>query len=112
MIIAIPLENGKLAQHFGHCASFALIQTDDANAITGRSDIEAPPHEPGLLPVWLSERGVNLVICGGIGPRAVDLLAQKGIEVVTGAPVDAPEPLIAAHFQRTLETTGNSCDHH
>lgn len=112
MIIAIPLEDGKLAQHFGHCASFAFMQTDAANTVTERRDIEAPPHEPGLLPRWLSEHGVNLVICGGMGPRALDLLAQNGIKVITGAPVDTPENLIATHFQGTLETTANSCDHH
>lgn len=111
MIIAIPLEDEKLATHFGHCASFALMQTDEANAITERRDIEAPPHVPGLLPQWLSERGVNLVICGGMGGRALDLFAQKGIKVIAGAPVDAPERLVAAYFQG-METSANACNHH
>ena len=111
MIIAIPLENGKLNPHFGHCASFALLQTDAANAITERRDIEAPPHVPGLLPEWLSERGVNLVIAGGMGARAVGLFAQKGIKVVTGAPVDAPERLVTAYFQGSMETSANGCNH-
>ena len=111
MIIAIPLEDGKLNPHFGHCASFALIQTDAAHAVTERRDVEAPPHVPGLLPVWLAERSVNLVICGGIGPRAVGLCVENGIEVVTGAPVDTPERLVAAYFQNTLKTTDNSCNH-
>ena len=112
MIIAIPLEDGKLAQHFGHCASFALMHTDTANAVTERRDVDAPPHVPGLLPEWLSERGVTLVIAGGMGARALDLFAQKGIKVVTGAPVDAPERLVAAYFRESLETTANACNHH
>ncbi|MBT3070725.1 NifB/NifX family molybdenum-iron cluster-binding protein [Rhodomicrobium sp. Az07] len=112
MIIAIPLEDGKLAPHFGHCASFALIETDAANAVTERRDIDAPPHEPGLLPVWLAERGVTLVICGGMGARALDLFAQKGIEVVSGAPVDTPERLAAAYLHGQMETTANGCSHH
>ena len=96
MIIAIPLEDGKLNPHFGHCASFALIQTDAANAVTERRDMEASPHMPGLLPEWLDKRGVTLVIAGGMGERTLDLFAQKGIKVVTGAPVDMPERLVAA----------------
>ncbi len=112
MKIAIPLSDGKLFAHFGHCASLALMEADAANAITARHDIPAPPHEPGLLPLWLSERGVTMVICGGIGARALELFAQKGIEVVIGAPVDTPERLVAAHFQGTLKTAANSCDHH
>ncbi|MDD3287492.1 MAG: NifB/NifX family molybdenum-iron cluster-binding protein [Alphaproteobacteria bacterium] len=111
MIIAIPLEDGKLCQHFGHCAKFALIQTDDKNAITARRNIDAPPHEPGLLPTWLHERSVNLIICGGMGPRALELFEQKGIDVITGAPIETPEALIAAHFTGTLQTAPNSCDH-
>jgi len=111
MMIAIPLEDGKLCSHFGHCAKFALIQTDDHGMITARRDIDAPPHEPGLLPNWLHERDVNLIICGGMGPRALELFAQRGIEVMTGAPSETPETLVAAYNNGTLETQENSCDH-
>ena len=67
---------------------------------------------PGLLPEWLSERGVNLIIAGGMGARALDLFAQKGIEVIAGAPVDTPERLVAAYFQGTMGTTANACSDH
>jgi ATP-binding protein involved in chromosome partitioning len=112
MKIAIPLSEGKLFAHFGHCSAFALIDTDEkSGAITARNDIAAPPHEPGLLPVWLAERGVNLVMTGGIGPRAQDLLEQRGIRVIVGAPSDTPEALVAAYHARTLSTGANGCDH-
>jgi predicted Fe-Mo cluster-binding NifX family protein len=112
MIIAIPLEGGQLSQHFGHCSSFALIQTNEANAITERRDHEAPPHQPGAFPAWLAEHSVELVICGSMGPRAIGLFAEKGIEVVLGAPVDTPENLVAAYFQGTMEKVESSCHHH
>lgn len=112
MIIAIPVENGKLCSHFGHCPAFALMQiAPDGKSVAARRDIDAPPHEPGLLPNWLYERGVNLILCGGMGPRALELFAQKGIEVVTGAPMETPEALVSAHFAGTLKTSPNSCDH-
>ncbi|MCK7542001.1 MAG: hypothetical protein MZV63_69485 [Marinilabiliales bacterium] len=31
------------------------------------------PHEPGLLPGWLAEKGVTDVIAGGMGQRAIGL---------------------------------------
>ncbi|SDE65475.1 NifB/NifX family molybdenum-iron cluster-binding protein [Rhodospira trueperi] len=111
MLIAIPLDEGKLSPHFGHCKSFALVETDAAHAVTSRRDADAPPHEPGLLPKWLSEQGVDLVICGSMGPRAQDLFAQYGIAVTTGAPVDDPEHLVATHFQGTMEKTASDCHH-
>jgi ATP-binding protein involved in chromosome partitioning len=112
MRIAIPVEDGKLFGHFGGAPSFALIDTDEeTGAITAREDIEAPPHEPGLLPKWLSERGVELVMTGGIGPAARNLLAKRGIEVLTGVVADTPEALVAARHAGTLETGVNDCDH-
>ena len=48
MKIAIPLFDGKLSQHFGHCEKFAVIDTDDnSNSISNREDMTPPPHEPG-----------------------------------------------------------------
>ncbi|MEA5097000.1 MAG: NifB/NifX family molybdenum-iron cluster-binding protein [Burkholderiaceae bacterium] len=112
MRIAIPLADGKLTTHFGHCASFALIDIDQSNhTIIKREDIEAPPHQPGLLPPWMAERGVNLVIAGGMGKRAVDLFAQQQIQVVLGAPTDTPEKLVAAHLSGSMQTNDNPCDH-
>lgn len=112
MKIAIPVAEGRLFGHFGHCPSFALIDTDDrTGAITARTDIPSPPHEPGLLPVWLGERGVDLVMTGGIGPRARDLLMARGIRVVSGVPDGTPEALVAAHYAGTLEIGANACSH-
>ena len=112
MKIAIPVADGKLFAHFGHCPAFALIDTDDqTGAIVARNHVPAPPHEPGLLPVWLAERGVNMVMTGGIGPRAQDLLAQKGIKVVSGVAGETPDILVAAYYAGTLATGANECTH-
>jgi ATP-binding protein involved in chromosome partitioning len=112
MRIAIPLADGKLTAHFGHCERFALIDIDPAaRTIAKREDVEAPPHQPGLLPPWLAERGVNVIIAGGMGQRAQDLFAQQNIQVVLGAAVETPERLVAAHLAGTLETGDNACDH-
>jgi len=43
--------------------------------------IDAPPHEPGLLPRWLHEQGAHLIIAGGMGHRAQELFVQNGIQV-------------------------------
>jgi len=111
MIIAIPLENGKLGPHFGHSQNFALIEVTSDKTIGARRDLKAPPHEPGLLPKWLAANNVTTVLCGGMGPKAMNLFSQRGIEVVTGAPIDTPEALIEAHLKGTLKTNANVCHH-
>ena len=68
--IAIPLQNGQLCSHFGHCQQFAIIDVEN-EAITEETLVTPPPHEPGLLPAWLAEKGVTNVIAGGMGQKAV-----------------------------------------
>jgi len=112
MKIAIPLADGKLTMHFGHCASFALIEIDQAKKnILGRNDVIPPPHEPGLLPPWLADQGVKVVIAGGMGQRAQGLFAAQDIQVFVDAPVDTPEALVADYLSGTLQSGVNACDH-
>jgi predicted Fe-Mo cluster-binding NifX family protein len=112
MKIAIPLAGGKLSLHFGHCERFALVDVDPAEKkILKREDIDAPPHEPGLLPRWLAERGASVVMTGGMGPRAQALFAERGIQVVVGAPADTPERVVGDYLAGTLQVGRNVCDH-
>jgi predicted Fe-Mo cluster-binding NifX family protein len=112
MRFAIPLADGKLAVHFGHCASFALLDVaPDGKSLMMREDVEAPPHQPGLLPPWLAQRGVKRIIAGGMGQRAQTLFAEHGIDVIVGAPVDTPEALVAHCLAGTLAVGTNACDH-
>ncbi len=112
MRIALPVAEGKLCMHFGHCERFALVDVDvDAKSITKREDVAAPPHEPGLLPGWLAERGASMVIAGGMGQRAQGLFAEKGIRVLTGAPGRNPEEIVTEYLTGSLELGENTCDH-
>lgn len=97
--------------HFGHCESFALVDVDQSGKILGRTDLASPPHQPGLLPVWLAEHGANVIIAGGMGQRALSLFVEKGIKVVVGASSETPERLVGDYVAGTLETGGNVCDH-
>ena len=38
-----------------------------------------------MVPKFISEQGTNVMIAGGMGPRAIDMFSNFGIEVVTGA---------------------------
>ena len=107
---AIPVADGKLCSHFGHCDQFALIETEDGK-IRDQSMHTPPPHEPGVLPKWLHELGANIIIAGGMGSRAQDLFNQNGIRVITGAPMDSPESLVNQYLGDILLTGENVCDH-
>jgi predicted Fe-Mo cluster-binding NifX family protein len=112
MKIAIPLADGRLCAHFGHCEQFALVEVDEATKKTIRTThLTPPPHEPGVLPRWLHEQGANVIIAGGMGQRAQGLFSQNGIKVVVGAPAETPEKIMSAYLAGTLEAGQNICDH-
>lgn len=112
MRIAIPTANGKLCLHFGHCELFSILDVDDnEKKITGREDLTPPPHEPGVLPRWLGEKKVSLIIAGGMGGRAQDMFTDQNIDVIVGAPAELPETLVNDYLAGTLVTGINACTH-
>ena len=107
---AVPTTGGKLCQHFGHCESFAIIEAQEGRVVS-ETYIDAPEHEPGLLPGWLGEKGVQCVIAGGMGSRAKGLFAERGIDVITGAQAEDPREAVELFLKGALETGENTCDH-
>ncbi len=110
MKFAIPLAQGKLTAHFGHCQDFAIIEVEN-NQIKNTEILVPPAHEPGVLPRWLNELGANVIIAGGMGQRAVDLFTQNSISVVIGAPSLEPEELVKSYIDNSLVTGDNICSH-
>ena len=112
MKIAIPLADGKLCAHFGHCQQFALLDVDEKTGrATAQKTLTPPPHEPGVLPRWLHELGANVIIAGGMGNRAQQLFTENNIKVVIGAPAEMPEKLVSDYVSGTLQSGANLCDH-
>ena len=112
MKIAIPTANGELCMHFGHCEVFTIMDVDiDTKTIVSMIEKIPPPHEPGVLPKWLGELGVDVIIAGGMGMRAQELFAANNVKVVVGAENDKPENLVKKYLTDTLETGSNLCDH-
>ena len=112
MKIAIPVTDGKLSAHFGHCEKFALVEIDmDKKTILSTELLTPPAHEPGVLPRWTAEQGANLIIAGGMGMRAKDMFEERGVKVMVGAPSETTEAIATAYLNGSLETGANVCDH-
>ena len=105
MRYAIPISDGMLSPHFGHCEQFALIDVDETRqTITQKQFEPSPEHEPGLLPKWLAEKGVHVVIAGGMGSRAQDLFNQNRIKVVINVLESDSEQAVLGYLAGTLKT--------
>ncbi len=112
MKIAIPVAQGRLCQHFGHCELFALFSVNcKSKNILSSELLTPPPHEPGVLPKWLAEQKTDLVIAGGMGSRAQGIFQEHGIQVITGAQGQTPEEIVLGYLNDNLITGNNACDH-
>lgn len=109
MIIAVPIVNGVLSQHFGHCESFALVEVNEGKQVNTQF-VSSPPHQPGMLPTWLETQGANAIIAGGMGARAQQLFAEKNIQVILGAGSKPAEELVDAYLKGDLTSGDNNCD--
>ncbi|NPB09807.1 MAG: hypothetical protein GXO17_05575 [Thermodesulfobacteria bacterium] len=90
MKIAVPLEGDLVASHFGHASRFAIYEILPEGL--RKEVLSPPPHEPGVIPRWLSELGVTHVLCGQMGHRALMFCQEFGMEVISGVmPVPADE---------------------
>ena len=84
MIIAVTYDNGNVFQHFGRTEQFKLYEAEDGKILsseiigTGGSGHEA-------LAGVLADRGVDVLICGGLGGGAQMALDDEGITVIAGA---------------------------
>ena len=112
MRVAVPVTDGRLAAHFGHCSHFALFDVDEATKrIVEKRLVRSPGHEPGFLPAWLAEEGVSVVIASGMGSRAQAIFNDNRIEVVVGALGHDPEEAVLDYLEGDLATGDNICDH-
>lgn len=109
-IFAIPIEGDMLSSHFGSSEAFAFVEVE-GNDIKSIILKEAPEHQPGSFPRFVAAHGATDVIAGGIGPHAVHLFHEAGINVFVGAPIDRPENLVREFLRGNLKLSANSCKH-
>lgn len=110
--IAVPTVNGDLCLHFGHCEKFVVYEVDLENKkIISENFLTPPPHEPGVIPRFMKEQNVDIIIAGGMGVRAQELFVSYGIEVVVGAMNKDIKQIVDDFLNGKLETGDNACSH-
>ncbi len=109
MRVAIAADGGQVSPHFGRCERYVLVDIADAQAVN-REDLANPGHEPGRLPQVLHEGGVGCIVAGGMGPRALALFAQLGIQTISG--VQGPIDVVIEKLASGELDSGESTCHH
>ncbi len=110
MKIAVASEGTQVTGHFGHCDQFMVFDAAEGR-IYHQEALPNPGHRPGFLPNFLADRGVNVIISGGMGGGAVEIFNERGVEVITGASGEAREAA-EQYLMGKLKSTGSICHEH
>ena len=107
MKVLISQNDDFVSGHFGHSSQFIIFDILN-NKIIKRDLINNPGHKPGLLPHFFYEKGINLVITGSIGFRAIDLFKQFNINVIFGVQGQV-DSVIEQFLKGVLRNGENTC---
>lgn len=114
MKIAVPVtKNNQIDDHFGHCEFYNVFSISENNEI---DDVQTIKSEQGCgcksnIASTLAQNGVTIMLAGGIGGGAINVLNNAGIEVVRGCSGNAVE--LAKQFIAGLVVdSGSSCQQH
>ena len=112
MKIAVPVKStNQIDAHFGHCEGYKVFTIENNNVIAE----ENVPSPKGCgcksdIASVLHQKGVTVMLAGGIGDGAVQVLSSNGIQVVRNCKGDANAVLVE-YLQGNIVDGGVKCSH-
>ena len=103
--------NSEMSMHFGRCPFFTLVDVEDGK-MTNAQVIANPAfenHVPGVVPKFINDQQANVMVAGGMGPKAIDMFNDFGIEVATGVGGKV-ENVLKAYLEGRVKGTA-PCEH-
>lgn len=114
MRIAVPVTGNKqIDDHFGHCEFYEIYSISEQNEIV---EIETIKSDQGCgcksnIAVTLAKKGVSVMLAGGIGGGAINVLNMAGISVIRGCSGDARKT-VEEFIKGSVIDSGLSCLQH
>jgi len=112
--IAVPVtKSNQIDDHFGHCEFYSVYTITEKGEI---ADVQTIKSEQGCgcqsnIASVLAENGVTIMLAGGIGGGAINVLNNSGIEVVRGCSGNAAE-IVKLYVGGKINDSGESCLQH
>ncbi|BAX79133.1 NifB/NifX family molybdenum-iron cluster-binding protein [Labilibaculum antarcticum] len=113
MKIAVPVtSSNQIDGHFGHCEFYNVITISETKEIVDVQKMESPQGcgcKSNIASV-LADAGVTVMLAGGIGNGAINVLNNSGIEVIRGCSGDVTE-VVKLYVEGAVADSGSSCQH-
>lgn len=114
MKIAVPVTvDNQIDGHFGHCDSYGVYTISEKNEIADVKNVKSPQGcgcKSDIASVLASD-GVRVLLAGGIGGGAINVLNSNGIEVIRGCSGNADE-VVKLYISGLVKDSGSSCHQH
>ncbi len=114
MKIAVPVKaDGQIDNHFGHCESYRVFAVTDENHVSEIDEIKSTQVcgcKSNIAGV-LASNGVSVLLAGGIGNGAINVLHKAGITVIRGCEGNAAE-VVKQYAAGRIIDSGEVCHHH
>lgn len=114
MKIAVPVkESLQIDNHFGHCAFYQIFTIGENGQILSVETMNAPEGcgcKSNMAEV-LSQKGVTIMLAGGIGTGAVQKLQSNGIKVIRNCAGGAGEQ-VNHYLAGSIKDGGKNCSSH
>ena len=78
---------GEVSAHFGRCPYYTFLEVEEGKVGSWKV-VDNPyhgDHVPGKVLEFIHSQKADVMIAGGMGPRAIEFFDGYGIEAVTGA---------------------------
>lgn len=109
MKIAVTTQGNQVFQHFGQCKAFTVYEVEHGE-IKGKTILDAGRDGHAALAGILKGAGVNLLICGGIGDGAKQMLASVGIDLLSGIDGNVDD-MVKMYLAGKLADQDGRCTH-
>ena len=119
MKIVIPSIGEKgledsVAEHFGRCAAFTVVEIDMDKKKIENVKVEKNPyyeqHMPFAVPEFIATLKPDLLICAGAGHRAITMFNNLGISFIYGCSGKVKD-IVNDFMGGKLEGAENVCKH-
>lgn len=102
----------RVSDHFGRAPTFTVVDTESG-------EVEVLPNTSehgggsGKPPTLMRENDVEAMLCSNLGPRAINMFEELGIEVFIGAEGTVEETLKKWENNQLEEATDEeACEEH
>ncbi|MFA5249883.1 MAG: NifB/NifX family molybdenum-iron cluster-binding protein [Parachlamydiales bacterium] len=115
--IAVPSDGQKglkenVAEHFGRCPFYTILD-ENGFILEFLKNASAHMGGTGLPPEFLKENNIEVLLCQGIGPKAISLCKSLGIDVYISQTATVEE-IFQFWKNKTLKKAGlqDGCEDH